>query len=237
MTLLGSENEKVGLITFGQTVLEKIEIGNSREAIKKQVESLSYDWRRGNAQVLLDQVPNMFSEKANERKLIVLSDFQESDWQTAYSDLKDYGIAYELIKVGKDSEISGKRLNNLSVLEVRAVPAGPNKIRIWAVLRNWDDQNKSLEVELIAGGEVKAKNLVSVSPIGSAQTQFVIKEGDFSKATVKLVGIDEFELDNERSIWLKAPPAQRFGFWMPEFEDDETEEEVSFLKTIQRFPP
>ena len=231
LTLLGNENEKVGLITFGQTVLEKIEIGTSREAIKKQVESLSYDWRRGNAQVLLDQVPNMFSEKANERKLIVLSDFQESDWQTAYSDLKDYGIAYELIKVGKDSEISGKRLNNLSVLEVRAVPAGPNKIRIWAVLRNWDDQNKSLEVELIAGGEVKAKNLVSVAPLGSAQTQFVVKEGDFSKATVKLVGIDEFELDNERSIWLKAPPAQRFGFWMPEFEDDETEEEVSFLKT------
>ena len=127
--------------------------------------------------------------------------------------------------------LQGKRQNNLSVLEVRAVPAGPNKIRVWAVLRNWDDTNKTAEVELIAGGKVKAKNIVSIAPYGSVQSQFVIKEGDFSFAKVQLVEGDAFALDNERSVWLKAPPARRFGFWMPEFENDETDQEKSFLKT------
>lgn len=231
LTLLENESDKIGLITFGQSVLDKFEIGSDRENLKVRVEELSYDLRRGNAQVLLDQASNMFSANAVERKLIILSDFQESDWQTAYSDLKDSGISYQLIKVGKQNAVTGKRINNLSIVEVRAVPAGPNKIRVWAVLRNWDDENKTAEVELIAGGEVKTKNVVSIGPLGSVQTQFVIKEGDFSEAMVKLVGADEFELDNQRSIWLKAPPARRFGFWMPEFEDDETDDEKSFLKT------
>jgi hypothetical protein len=98
-------------------------------------------------------------------------------------------------------------------------------------VRNWDDESKTVDVELIAGGEVKASEAVSISPLGSAQVQFVLKEGDFSEAVIRLEQSDEFELDNERTVWLKAPPARRFGFWMPEFENDETDEEKSFLKT------
>ncbi|MDG1325768.1 MAG: BatA domain-containing protein [Opitutales bacterium] len=231
LTILEKEKSEVGFITFGSTILNKIEIGNDRDSIKSQIENLLPDWSRGNAQILLDQMPNMFSEKATARKLFILSDFQESDWQTAYTDLQNSGINYELIKVGETSNIEGKRQNNLSVLEARAVPAGPGKIRIWTVIRNWDDTNKTAEVELIAGGKVKAKNIVSIAPYGSVQTQFVIKEGDFSSAKVQLVEEDAFTLDNERSLWLKAPPARRFGFWMPEFENDETDQEKSFLKT------
>ena len=231
LTILEKSENEVGFIAFGNTILNKIEIGNDRDSIKAQIQNVLPDWSRGNAQVLLDQTPAMFSEKAKERKLYILSDFQESDWQTAYTDLQNSGITYELIKVGGESEIEGKRQNNLSVLEARAVPAGPDKIRVWTVIRNWDDTNKTAEVELIAGGKVKAKNIVSIAPYGSVQSQFVIKEGDFSFAKVQLVEGDAFALDNERSVWLKAPPARRFGFWMPEFENDETDQEKSFLKT------
>jgi hypothetical protein len=138
---------------------------------------------------------------------------------------------HQLIKVGDPDGVGGKRPNNLSVLEGRAVPAGPGKIRVWAVIRNWDDVNKTATVELIAGGETRLRNLVSVPPLGSAQTQFVIKEGDYAEAMIKLTGLDEFEMDNQRSVWLKAPPSKKFGFWMPEFEDEGTDSEKSFLKT------
>jgi len=82
----------VGFIAFGNTILNKIEIGNDRDSIKAQIQNLLPDWSRGNAQVLLDQTPAMFSEKAKERKLYILSDFQESDWQTAYTDLQNSGV-------------------------------------------------------------------------------------------------------------------------------------------------
>ncbi len=231
LNLIEETSGKVGLIGFGQSIIKKVEIGNNREIIKATIQDLSVDWGRGNAQALLDQAPKLFSEQAFRRKLVIISDFQESDWQTAYSDLATYGIFSKLIKVGSQKGTGGKRKNNLSVLEGRAVPAGPGKVRIWAVLRNWDDVNKTAEVDLIAGGKTQFSNLVTVPPLGSAQTQFVIKEGDFSEAMIKLSSPDEFKLDNERSVWLKAPPSRRFGFWMPEFEDEGTDSEKSFLKT------
>lgn len=231
LLLLNNESGKIGLLTFGQSILEQIDVGTDRETIKVKIEALKNDWSRGNAQVMLDRLPNTFSEKATRRKLFIISDFQQSDWQTAYRDLYESEIEFKLVKVGQTTEIEGLRQNNLSVMEVRAVPAGPNKIRVWTVVRNWDDVNKTTEIELIAGGNQIGKNTVSVPPLGSVQTQFVMSEGDFSSSTIRLVGEDEFPLDNERTVWLKAPPARSFGFWMPEQENDETEEEKSFLKT------
>jgi len=231
LLLLKNESGKIGLLTFGQSILEQIDVGTDRESIKVKIEALKNDWSRGNAQVMLDRLPNIFSDKATRRKLFIISDFQQSDWQTAYRDLHESEIEFKLVKVGQTTEIEGLRQNNLSVMEVRAVPAGPNKIRVWTVVRNWDDVNKTTEIELIAGGNQMGKNTVSVPPLGSVQTQFVMSEGDFSSSTIRLVGEDEFPLDNERTVWLKAPPARSFGFWMPEQENDETDEEKSFLKT------
>lgn len=231
LLLLKNESGEIGLLTFGQSILEQIDVGTDRESIKVKIEALKNDWSRGNAQVMLDRLPNIFSDKATRRKLFIISDFQQSDWQTAYRDLHESEIEFELVKVGQTSEIEGLRQNNLSVMEVRAVPAGPNKIRVWTVVRNWDDTNKTTEIELIAGGNQIGINTVSVPPLGSVQTQFVMSEGDFSSSTIRLVGEDEFPLDDERTVWLKAPPARSFGFWMPEQENDETDEEKSFLKT------
>ena len=231
LNLIENTPGKLGLLGFGHSIIVKVEIGNNRESVRAAIQSLSVDWGRGNAQVLLDQAPKLFSEQAVRRNLVIISDFQESDWQTAYSESGNQGIVHQLIKVGDPDGVGGKRPNNLSVLEGRAVPAGPGKIRVWAVIRNWDDVNKTATVELIAGGETRLRNLVSVPPLGSAQTQFMIKEGDFAEAMIKLTGLDEFEMDNQRSVWLKAPPSKRFGFWMPEFEDEGTDSEKSFLKT------
>jgi hypothetical protein len=68
----------------------------------------------------LDQAPQLFSEQAVRRNLIIISDFQESDWQTAYSESGNQGIMHQLIKVGDPDGVGGKRPNNLSVLEGRA---------------------------------------------------------------------------------------------------------------------
>ena len=68
---------------------------------------------------------------------------------------------------------------------------------------------KTVNVELFAGGEVQSTNAISVPPLGSIQTQFVVREGDFAKAKVRILNDDEFLLDNERSLWLKAPPCSQ----------------------------
>jgi len=231
LTKLDELTGSVGLLTFGHSTTELQALTTKIDLLRPKIETLEHSWTHGNPQLMLDQVSKMFTASTIQKKLIIVSDFQRSDWQTAYHDMEKSGISYEIVRVGQKTLVDGKRKNNLSILEARAVPAGPNKVRVWTVIRNWDDEMKTVNVELFAGGEVQSTNAISVPPLGSIQSQFVVQEGDFAKAKVRILNDDEFLLDNERSLWLKAPPARRFGFWMSEQEDDETDEEKSFLKT------
>lgn len=231
LTKLDELTGSVGLLTFGHSTTELQALTPKIDLLRPKIEALEHSWTHGNPQLMLDQVSKMFTVNTTQKKVIIVSDFQRSDWQTAYHDMEKSGISYEIIQVGQKNLVDGKRKNNLSILEARAVPAGPSKVRVWTVVRNWDDEMKTVNVELFAGGEVQSTNAISVPPLGSIQSQFVVREGDFAKAKVRILNDDEFLLDNERSLWLKAPPARRFGFWMSEQEDDETDEEKSFLKT------
>ena len=231
LTKLDELTGSVALLTFGHSTTEVQALTPNIDLLRPKIESLEHSWTHGNPQLMLDKVSKMFTASTKHKKLIIVSDFQRSDWQTAYHDMEKSGISYEIVQVGQKTLVDGRRKNNLSILEARAVPAGPSKVRVWTVIRNWDDEMKTVDVELFAGGEVQSTNAISVPPLGSIQSQFLVPEGDFAKAKVRILNDDEFLLDNERSLWLKAPPARRFGFWMSEQEDDETDEEKSFLKT------
>jgi hypothetical protein len=230
LQLIDEEEGKVGIVTFSQNVIREWKPGTDKIQLTKAVEALNYDWVKGNAQALLDRATGLFSPSATEKKLVIISDFQQSDWQTAFRDLPEFGVKVDLRKVGSD-EGQGRRTGNLSVVEARAVPAGPGKVRVWTVVRNWDDEPKTVPLTLRAGGEIRQRQEVELPRLGSAQAQFVLKADDFSGASVELENEDSFALDNNRSLWLKSPPTRRFGFWMSEVEDAETKEERGFLKT------
>ena len=231
LSILETSEDEVGLVLFGNSIVEQFEVGTEKNVLVTKLKNITHEWKKGNPQFMLDRVEKMFSNKATSRKLIVISDFQQSDWQTTEMNFYDSDISYELIKVGQRNFRDGRRQDNVSIVEAKAVPAGPGKIRIWTVVKNWDDINKTVELDLIAGNQIENTKSVSLLPYGSSQAQFVVEEGRFVEAKVVLSNKDEFELDNNRSIWLKAPPAKSFGFWMPEQEDDETDEEKAFLKT------
>ena len=230
LRLIDEEEGKVGLVAFGQNILGEWKPGVGKEELTQAVEGLRHDWKKGNAQTLLDRATGLFSPSATEKKLVIISDFQQSDWQTAFRDLPELGVKVDLQRVGSD-EGQRKRSDNLSVVEARAVPAGPGKVRVWTVIRNWDDEAKTVPLVLSAGGEIRQRQEVDLPRLGSAQAQFVLKADDFSGASVELESGDSFALDDKRTLWLKSPPARRFGFWMPEDEDAETREERDFLKT------
>ena len=158
--------------------------------------------------------------------------FQQSDWQTAWRDFSQTGIELEWIRVGRgDAEIGREETVRLSI-EARAVFAGPDKLRVWVVARNWEDREMEENLTLFAGGEERESQRIILSPRGSTQAQFMLSAGDFSKAVVRLGSSDSFALDNERAIWLKAPPARRFGFWSENPDHAPTKEELAFLNSV-----
>jgi hypothetical protein len=230
LQLIDEEEGKVGLVTFSQNVIREWKPGTDKKQLSEAVEGLGHDWEKGNAQTLLDRVTGLFSPSAIDKNLVIISDFQQSDWQTAFRDLPEFGVKVDLRKVGSQ-EGQERRSGNLSVVEARAVPAGPGKVRVWTVVRNWDDEPKTVPLSLSAGGEIRQRQELELPRLGSAQAQFVLKADDFSGASVELENEDSFALDDKRALWLKSPPARRFGFWMPEVEDAETKEERDFLKT------
>ena len=227
---LGYAGSEFGLVSFGADVLQKLKIGTDPKIIAEAIEGLEHDWRKGNAQVFLDRLPELFSEGALSRKIVIISDFQNSDWQAAYRDLASEGIDFELLQVGAGEEIGG-RSGNQGIVEAKAVPVGADNIRVWVVVRNWDDAPQDLELSLSAGGEIREKQDLKLNPLGSAQAQFILPAGDFSKALVRLESNDNYALDNERSVWLKAPPPRRFGFWIGNENQEDTPQERDFLET------
>ena len=194
------------------------------------IDQLKHTWQKGDAQMFLDKIPDFFEQGIDRKKLVIISDFQSGDWQSVYRNLSDDGIDFELIQVGKN-EVGGGRQSNLSIVDARQVPVGQEKIRIWVVVRNWEDKTVEAEVELITGGAIKETNKIELQPLGSKQSQFIIDSGSFSQATVRLKKEDLYPVDNQRSLWLKAPPPRRFGFWFSNENEGDTSQEKDFLRT------
>ena len=89
-----------GMLTFGAEVLDEWAMGTQPEELKEALAELSHDWRKGEAQGMLERVSSLFSDAAASRRLVVVSDFQQSDWQTAWRDFSQSGIDCEWIQVG-----------------------------------------------------------------------------------------------------------------------------------------
>ena len=68
---------KVGLVAFGKNLIGEWKPGVGEGKLKEVVDGLEFDWKKGNAQVLLDRAPGLFSSAATEKKLVIISDFQQ----------------------------------------------------------------------------------------------------------------------------------------------------------------
>jgi len=228
--LIQEADGKTSIVTFGKSSLEVSAAGNEPDKLLKTVSTLSHGWRRGDAQVLSNQMGRLFGDNSSQKKLVILSDFQRSDWQGVNLNPAGQGIEIEMIRVGAGNETMS-RFDNRSIVESKVVPAGPGKVRIWGVVRNWSDQKKTDLVQLVIGGEVQEEQEIIIPARSSKQTQFIVPSSEVSQALIRLVNDDPMQLDNERTVWLKAPPPKYFGFWHNTTSDDFTENEKNFLRT------
>jgi hypothetical protein len=218
------------VIAYGQTSVLEWPIGTNKNELLDKVGGLSHGWGSGDAQVLLDRIDRIFGENALQKKLIVISDFQRGDWQSVDFDLSKKNIQLEVIRVGS-GESETFRFNNQSIADVKVVPAGPDKVRVWSVVRNWSELKKSFFVELVIGGEVQGRQAVEIPSGSSQQVQFIVPSSEVSQAKIRLDSNDSLALDNQRTVWLKAPPPKQFGFWQNSDLDEATRSEKNFLKT------
>ena len=220
-----------GLLTFGGGEMIEHSMGTPVEQLLALVQSMRPGFDTGNGQSLFSKITDLFATKDGEKEVLLISDFQESNWQGIYSNLAAKGIAVRMIPVGHDAQSPHSRIGNRAVVDAKVVPVGADKLRIWAVVRNWDTKPVETQVSLYAGSELKKMQTVRLPSVGTAQVQFVIPVGDYAQATVQLEESDNLAIDNNRTVWLTPPPAKKFGFWMSPDSKDEDFQEMSYLGT------
>jgi hypothetical protein len=220
-----------GLLTFGGGEMIEYSMGTPVDLLLASVQSLRPGFDSGNGQSLFSRIADLFAARDGEKEVLLISDFQESNWQGVYSNLAAKGIAVRIFPVGHDAQSPQSRIGNRAVVETKVVPVGADKLRIWAVIRNWDTKPVETQVSLYAGPDLKNMQTVRLPSVGAVQVQFVIPVADYAKATVQLEGSDNLAIDNNRTVWLTPPPAKKFGFWLPPESADEDFQEMTYLGT------
>ena len=103
-------------------------------------------------------------------------------------------------------------------------------MRVWAVVRNFNESRSDLNVSILVGGMVRETVLVNLPPQGTEQVQFTLPAKDFAQATISIEGTDQYAVDDNRSLWILPPLPRKFGFWQRSSEDESDFLEAQFLR-------
>ncbi len=225
---------EVGFIGFSSEPLVESEVAPTQDIdlVREAVRLAKPTQGRGNPQIAVDRALRSFGGNAKAKTIVVVTDLQRANWQAVAHKLNQEGVSLDLRIVGSSPEQGSNRPGNLTLANARTAPAGPDDLRIWAQVRNSSNQEINAELVLEAGGEERDRRPLLVGANQAAQAQFVLSRGDFATAVVRIEGegADSFSLDDSREIWLKAPPARRFGFLAEP--DNATQLEQDFLEAV-----
>ena len=178
---------------------------------------------RKDPQSTLAEAISLFSPGATHRQLLILSDFQSSQWQLATAQLGSHGIRARLYPV------AASRDGNLSVQNVRTAPAPDGQVRVWVQVAN--HSSKRLEVPVtLHTGEDTSRQTLTLDADQSGQVQFLLPRDEYLRGRVS-IGEDSYAHDNTYHFWLMAPPAAKVEFFMTPDKDQVGEEEAFFLRT------
>lgn len=178
---------------------------------------------RKDPQSTLAKAVSLFSPGSTRRQLLIISDFQSSQWQLATAQLGSHGIEARLFPV------AATRDGNLSVQSVRTSPAGDDQIRVWAQVSNHSSKRLEIPVTLHTG-EDQAVESLTLEADQSGQVQFLLPRDEYLRGRVS-IGKDSYLHDNTYHFWLMAPPAAKVEFFMTPDKDQVGEEEAFFLRT------
>ena len=102
-------------------------------------------------EAMLQTVPELLGVSTGDREVVLISDFQQSDWQRVYGRLGSQGFTIKALPVGHGSMVGNMRLGNRAIVETKVVPHGADEIKVWTVVRNWDDQPMDTNISAYNG--------------------------------------------------------------------------------------
>jgi hypothetical protein len=209
----------VGFVTF----TDKFGVSEETRKALETYDPASSSLTRGDPQQAINTAISLFSPEAQKRRLVILSDFQSSQWQLVTAQLGSLGVEAEFHPVAPERD------GNLTIQNVRTSPAGNDQIRIWAQITNHSSEKLDIPVSLHTGEETTEQRL-TLGADQSGQVQFLVPRDEYLRGSIT-IGKDSYAADNTWHFWLMAPPASKIEFLMTPDKDPVGQEESFFLRT------
>lgn len=195
--------ETVGWVVHAAGVLERQTPADGRQSIDQLLSYLDENdssLAAGTPSVAIREAMTLLGSLPR-RKVIIVSDFQSSDWSDTLPYIPD-SVELELHRVGQDS-----RDQNVSIVQAQTVPTGRERIRVLAEVMN----HGSAVVEIVAALELPAQVIsreVSLEPGKRTPVVFELSrpEGtDSARLDISHEG-DPYSRDNSTWFSISPPP-------------------------------
>ena len=209
-----------GLVVFGKDVLEEVAPTRNRSLVENTLLTTYPEQRAGAPAAGLKRASELLGSIPGPR-IVVLSDFQLSTWQSDLLPDIDPDIRIEFVKVG-DFERA-----NFSILSVDSFASRAGGTRVIARVKN--DSSEAAEISVgLQVGRVQLEEVASFSPGQIQPVAFSVPEGNGSVGRVFLPE-DTYVEDNEYRVWVGPSSPINVGLVIPLEAEPEKLNEAEFV--------
>ncbi|NOY82604.1 MAG: VWA domain-containing protein [Kiritimatiellaeota bacterium] len=190
--------QPAGLVASKGRSVETVPLSADHSGLRAALSKLAPGLSRGRHAAALGQAVAMLRAVPAGR-LVVFSDFQETDWQDAALRSPGPGIGLDLVNVDPDYT------RNVGVLRATARLLGHRKVRVTVSMQNYGFQVETRTVE-VRIGSARSSVRAEIAPGAVVRKTFVLPKTDSTVGTATL-DPDAYTPDDRFVFWSGPVPA------------------------------
>lgn len=210
----------IGVVGFANEILFALPATRKTEDVRGVIDSMDITPYPGNPLSILPDVTQMF-RTSGQRELIILSDFQESNWETEQWPKIPEGVAVTFMP------IAAVRSGNLGIVGTKVYPIGENRVRVVTQLANYSDAEVTTTVTFSAGTRTWDRE----TSVKAGETLPIVFELDRPNDPRGIVQIPEdvYAFDNTSHVWVGPSRPAAVLAVVPSSADSGLGDELFFL--------
>ncbi len=215
-----ADDAAVGLVVFGNRVLAEVAPTRNRSEVENTFLTIYPEQTEGVPALGIKRAVELLGA-APGRRIVVLSDFQLSTWQSDLLPDIDSDTRIEFLEVGNFDQ------PNFSILSVDSFASREGGTRIIARVKNDSMESAEIPVRLQARG-IELEEVVAFSPGQVQPVAFSVAEESGVDARIYLPE-DTYLEDNEYRLWMGPSPSINVVVVIPIEAEPEKLEEADFV--------
>ncbi len=187
----------VGMVLSGAEPVVVARPGDPRAAIREALATVDTSYVAGEHADALATALSVFTPRRR-HVLVIVSDFQQSDWQLAAPPPVPPDTEVRFV------DVNPERAENAGIVEAEVVPISDEAVRVVAEVRNFGLSAVTRKLTLEAAGESMFRE-VTLPAFQTGKVAFAVPKTDATRGTLSLTP-DAYTLDDTYRFWIGGFP-------------------------------